>query len=154
MPTPRAKFKNTTGHVKLISAGVATALRAGGEVDKLVQKHLYGQLYDSKNEDGTPRPQSSPKGQKKPETIKAYERAKQGWNTKNYLVRTGAATTLRSKNSRKGTRLTIKPEGMKILSYHIPESKHRGKIRWMRLAPDKPRLIVDIMRKEVAKELK
>lgn len=152
MMTLSVEVKNRRAGLERIIAGATEGLMAGGEIDRIIQRHLYKQLYDSKNEDGTPRPQSAPKGKKKPSTIRAY--TKEGWNTENYLVRTGASTTLTGKNYRKGLRLSIKPEGMKILSYHIPESRYRGKIRWMRLAPNMHKVIVQEIGKFITKELK
>ena len=139
------KANNWKAHLDPLNKAIGQCLDR--EIAPYVKKALYTRLYDNKNADGTQRPQSAPAGKKKASTIKAYNRAGQGWNTETYLVRTGAATTLYHKIQRNGRELIIYPKGKDVLSYHIPMSQWRGPIRWFELSDtDKEQIMIRLSR--------
>lgn len=158
------KANNWKAHLEPLNKALAMCFER--EIAPYVKKALYARLYDNKNADGTPRPQSSfvsqkairksksstiaahaGAGKKSPDTIKAYNRAGQGWNTETYLVRTGAATTLYHKIQRNGRELIVYPKGKTVLSYHIPMSQWRGQIRWFELSDtDKEQIMIRLSR--------
>lgn len=129
MRIKRMQLVNTKRHLPQLQLVGARVLN--NHIAPLVKRYLYALLVKNENADGTPRPGTPPQGAKHAKTIRRY--AKLGWNTKHYLVATGKSTELKHQLTRGGTRLVIEPKGKKTLGYHIPESAHRGEIRWMEL---------------------
>jgi hypothetical protein len=98
---------------------------------RVIESALLTQLKSQKNEDGTAFPT------KAPGTIKQYQ--KHGWNTKDYLIRTGESTSLTSKNIKGG--VVVEPTGQDLLK------KFESKANFVYASPEMEKKIEDMINK-------
>ena len=168
----KSRIVNSTLKAQIPYLQAAAFKYLDGRGASLIKRGLYDRLYANKNADGTPRPQSgfvsqaalkksktstidfmAGPGEKAPATLREYR--KHGWSEA-YLVRTGASTELRHTTKTPGEKvvLTIWPKGQKILSYHMPQSKWRGPIRWLEISENEDRKLVKEVSKDCEKALK
>lgn len=109
----------------------------------LVKGFITGRLKRGVTADGEPMPR------KAASTIAQYRR--KGWDTKHFLIRTGASTKLKSRVS--GGRLYVGPMDPDTLHYNTDESNGRNTLTFV-LAPHEQNEVVDFLKAEIAKRLK
>ena len=105
-----AKFKNFENTQRNINKTVVNTIKQ--DVRPIVKKYLED-LIDKKVDANKKR---FPK--KKASTVKQYK--KHGWNTKNWLVRTGAATKLVFKNLKDG--ISVKPADPEDILQYVTQA--------------------------------
>ena len=109
------------------------------KLEALVKEYLEEQIASQIDASGEKMPKKSPA------TIKEYQ--KHGYNTEQFLVRTGESVKL--KTTINGDVMFIQPEGYKILANLIP-----SRVDWMTLNDEAVQKITDLFMKELSKEFK
>lgn len=120
-------------------------------IDKSVKETLKKEVADyvvAKSKEEL-RSQVGSNGEKMPEKAEFTKReyTKYGWNTEDFLIRTGESTRLKVKKTQTG--IEVIPQNPKILSYNIP-----SRVDWMSINKKDIDKIIDILSKQLKKDLK
>ena len=127
-----AKWKDKNNALTEIDKAVSKAVK---NVLPTIMELLKANVKSNRKADGTPQPK------KKASTKAQYK--KHGWDTENWLVRTGKSTKL--KKRKQGNGWVVEPTDKTILKYHLDEVED-----WMLLTDDDKEIVFD----EISKELK
>lgn len=105
----------------------------------LIENQVVNDLNSNRKANGSEQPK------KKDSTKTAY--AKDGYDTENWLIRSGDSTKLKWKIGKYS--ITVQPKGQEILGYHIDDAKD-----WFKLSDDTIKKIMSIIKKKFNEKLK
>lgn len=131
-----AKLTGVPQVTRVIERAITRSL--GNRVQKFIKSELENALESQTQVDGSPFPK------KAESTKKAYRR--KGWDTEHFLVATGKSSKL--VHGQTGMRLRVYPRGYDIQEFHLP------RVQWIGLPQGAQDRVVDILKEDIANELK